>query len=40
MTLQVSPAFGLTANAHRQLWRFNVAYEVPGFGRRLQRLFH
>ncbi len=40
VTLQVSPAFGLTANSHRQLWRFNIAYEFPDFDRRLQRLFH
>ena len=40
MTLQLSPAFGLTANSHRKLWRFNVAYEFPNFDRRLQSLFH
>ncbi len=39
-TLQISPAFGLTANSHRQLWRFNIAYEIPNFNRRLPRLFH
>jgi len=38
-TLRFSPGFGLTENSHRVLLRFGVAYEIGGFGRRVQKLF-
>src|SRR6266849_1854398 len=39
-TIRFSPAFGLTRNSHRALLRFEVAYEIAGFGRRVGKLFH
>jgi len=38
-TLRFSPTFGLTEGSHRFLIRFGVAYELPGFGHRVRKLF-
>lgn len=40
MTLRFSPAFGLTPESVRTLWRFSVSYEMQGFGRKVRNLFH
>ena len=39
MTLNFSPAFGLTPQSHRALIRVGVSYEFPHFGRSLRRMF-
>jgi len=38
--LRLSPTFGLNGNSHRFALRWGIAYEIPGFGRSLHRLFH
>ena len=38
-TFQISPGFGMTSASHGFLLRFAVAYELPGLGRYLQRLW-
>ena len=38
-TFQISPGFGITSASHRFLLRFAVAYELPGLGRYLRRLY-
>lgn len=38
-TVRFSPAFGLTGSSHRALIRFGVSHELPGFGRRVRKLF-
>ena len=38
-TFEISPGFGITSASHRFLLRFGVAYELPGLGRYLQRLY-
>jgi hypothetical protein len=38
VTLRISPTVGLTAESNRALLRFSVAYEMPGFGRRVARV--
>jgi hypothetical protein len=39
VTLSVSPGFGLTEASHGFLLRFRVAYEISGFGRRINNQF-
>ena len=39
ITFKVSPGFGMTSASHGFLLRFAVAYELPGVGRALRRLY-
>ncbi len=37
---KIAPTFGLTDASYRVMLRFGVSYEFPGFGRKVQKLFH
>ncbi|MGA8144438.1 MAG: hypothetical protein WB987_11165 [Candidatus Acidiferrales bacterium] len=39
VSLSLSPGFGLNDNSHRFLLRWGISYEIPGFGRKVRRLF-
>jgi hypothetical protein len=38
-SFRISPTFGMTPNSHKFLFRFGVAHELGGFGRRLRQMF-
>ena len=40
MVFRVSPTFGLTDASYRAMLRFGVQYEISGFGRKLEKIFH
>jgi hypothetical protein len=40
MVFRVSPTFGLTGASYRAMLRFGVQYEISGFGRKLEKIFH